>query len=365
MEVLTRVPSYPFGKAYQGFRNRIYQKTISYGITVHRVAVIEGYHRSAFRKILNYLTFSILTTIVLLFIGKRFDRIFIYQTGPLTLAIGSVISKKFFKNKLIIWTQDLWPDTVFAYGFRETRFRRALLRWFVRAIYKNCNLIFVSCEGFIEKIRVFVPDKEIIFIPNWPSVDNVLVEIKKLPGDFNFTFAGNIGKVQNLEKVIAGFSLFVESNPSVYLNIVGDGSNLASLKAFVEEQKIPNVNFTGRKPLSEMPAYFAASDVLIISLKDAPLFELTVPSKFQAYLTASKPIFSLIRGEVSRIVDKYSLGISSDPIDVVSMAKCYEKFYKSSREELNNFSRNAACLLEMDYSKEVNIYKITNYFWLD
>jgi len=192
-----------------------------------------------------------------------------------------------------------------------------------------------------------------------------LVEIEKLPGDFNFTFAGNIGKVQNLENVIAGFSLFVKSNPAAYLNIIGDGSSLDFLKAFVKEKKIPNVNFTGRRPLSEMPAYFAASDVLILSLKDMPLFELTVPLKFRDYLTASKPIFSLIRGEVSRLVDKYSLGISSDPIDVETMAKCYEKFYKSSRDELNNFSKNAAFLLATNYSKELNIHKITDCFWLD
>jgi glycosyltransferase involved in cell wall biosynthesis len=363
LEVLTKVPSYPFGKVYPGFRNRIYQKTTSYGITVHRVAIIEGYDRSVFRKTLNYFTFSVLTTIVLLFIGKRFDRIFVYQTGPLTLATGGLVSKKLYKNKLTIWTQDLWPDTVFAYGFRETRCRRAILRWFVRAIYRNCDLILVTCEGFIEKIREFVPDKEIIFVPNWPPVDNVPVESIKLPGDFNFTFAGNIGKVQNLENVITGFSLFARNNPSVYLNIVGDGSNLAHLKAIVEEQKIPNVHFTGRRPLSEMSAYFAASDVLILSLKDMPLFELTVPAKFQAYLTASKPIFSLIRGEVSRIVNKYSIGISSDPMDVAAMAKCYDKFYRSSREDLDNFSRNAAHLLKMYYSKEVLIKKISNSFW--
>jgi hypothetical protein len=94
-----------------------------------------------------------------------------------------------------------------------------------------------------------------------------------------------------------------------------------------------------------------------------PLFELTVPAKFQAYLTASKPIFSLIRGEVSRIVNKYSIGISSDPMDVAAMAKCYDKFYRSSREDLDNFSRNAAHLLKMYYSKEVLIKKISNSFW--
>src|SRR5690606_40276263 len=55
---------------------------------------------------------------------------------------------------------------------------------------------------------------------------------------------------------------------------------------------LSNVNFTGRKPVHTMPNYFAASDVLLISLVDVPLYEIMIPSKFQTYLTAKKPIRS-------------------------------------------------------------------------
>ena len=84
IEVLTRAPSYPFGKVYQGYKNKIYQTTYFNTVKVHRFPVIQGYHKSVFRKVLNYISFVFWSFWIVLFIGKRFDKVFISQTGPLT-----------------------------------------------------------------------------------------------------------------------------------------------------------------------------------------------------------------------------------------------------------------------------------------
>ena len=46
VEVLTRAPSYPFGKVYEGYRNRIYQTTYFNTVKVHRFPVWQGYDKS-------------------------------------------------------------------------------------------------------------------------------------------------------------------------------------------------------------------------------------------------------------------------------------------------------------------------------
>lgn len=56
---------------------------------------------------------------------------------------------------------------------------------------------------------------------------------------------------------------------------------MKDLKAIIEVEGIRNVNLTGRKPLMEMSDYYQASDVLIISLKDVPVYEIMIPSKFR------------------------------------------------------------------------------------
>ncbi len=362
-EVLTRVPSYPFGKVYKGYRNKIYQTTYFNTIKVHRFPVLQGYEKSTLIKVLNYFSFVFWSFWVILFIGRRFDKVFIYQTGPLTLATAGIILKKLYSAKVTIWTQDLWPETVYAYGFKKTRFLTFCLDHFVKWIYKNCDHIFVSCKGFVERLHRYVPEKEIIFVPNWSLMKYTPSHKKSLPGKFNFTFAGNIGKVQNLENIIHGFSKFVEEYPEVYLNIIGDGSYLAELKELVNKEKIRNINFMGRKPLSEMSDYYEASDVLIISLKDTPIYEIMVPSKFQAYLTTHKPIYAVFKGEVKKMVEEYGLGMVAHPSDINEIASGLEAFLKLSCDQMKCISENSFRLLDSVFNREKIIEKINLIFW--
>ena len=361
-EVLTRTPSYPFGKVYEGYKNKIYQVTYFNTIKIHRFPVLQGYQKSVLIKVLNYLTFVFWSFWVVLFIGKRFDRVFIFQAGPLTLATAGIILKKIYKAKVSMWTQDLWPESVYAYGFKKTKFLSFFLDHFVKWVYKNCDDILVSCEGFVDRIKRYVPNKKIEFVPNWSLLEYNPTGKVKLPGDYNFTFAGNVGKVQNLENVVRGFGVFASNHSEVYLNIIGDGSFLNELKTIVEDEKIPNVNFTGRKPLAEMSDYYEASDVLIISLKDVPLYETMIPSKFQAYLATGKPIYAVFNGEVRDMVEKYEIGIGASPTNIEDIAKGFSKFLGLTAPQKKEMADNAIAL-QKEFDRSRLIERINNIVW--
>ena len=209
---------------------------------------------------------------------NKYKKIFIFQTGPLTQSLAGIIIKKIYKKDLTIWTQDVWPDTVYAYGFKKNRLLKVMLEYFVRFVYKNCNNIFVSSELFINKIKRYVKNKNIYYFPNWADEFSESKKKIKLSKDkrVHFTFAGNIGKIQNLENVISGFS-FLPSNWKIQLNIIGDGSYLKVLKKMVESKQISKVVFWGRKSVNDMAPYYEASDFLIISLESSPIFNLTIP----------------------------------------------------------------------------------------
>ena len=50
VEVLTQVPSYPFDKIFDGYKNKTYQTTREFNdIPVHRVSTIFGYNTSVKR----------------------------------------------------------------------------------------------------------------------------------------------------------------------------------------------------------------------------------------------------------------------------------------------------------------------------
>ena len=360
VEVLTRNPSYPFGKVYPGYKNKIYQKTWFSEILVHRVYLIEGYQSNKFIKILNYLSFVFFASWVALWIGRKFDKIFVYQTGPLTVALPGNLIKIFYRKPLTIWTQDLWPDTVYAYGFKKTLILEKFLNGLVSFVYNNSDSIAVSCEGFSKRLESYLKmPKAVLWIPNWPIISEKSSYPKRLPGKFNFTFAGNIGKVQNLDKVVLAFKKVSQEFPDAWLNLVGDGSALLDLKLLVDKNDIKNVNFEGRRPLNEMPDYFEGSDVLILSLVNYPIYEIMIPSKFQTYLNYEKPIFAIMNGEVPRMAKNYSLGLSACPDSVEEIELGFRKFLEIDAESLHDMGKNSKKLLEKSFKREKNIGQLT------
>lgn len=311
---------------------------------------------------LNYLWFAIHTTVLALLAVNKTDRVLVFHTGPLTLAIPARILATVRKIPMTIWTQDVWPDTVFAYGFKRHTVFEKLLDAFVRWLYKPCSTILVSCEGFIERIRPYAPKANIVYAPNWATLHrNETVSPLKLRNkedDFVFMFAGNVGTVQNLEIILDAFASIEQSFPKAKLSIVGDGSALKGLRDRTTRLGLTRVQFHGRVPQADMAEFYAIADALIISLIDKPIFSLTVPAKFQSYLIAGKPMLAVIKGEVASLVEKEGLGEFANPNSVKSIEIAMIKLMQLSTEERMNIHRSSYRLFLSRFKKETVIATI-------
>ena len=356
VDVVTQFPSYPYGEIYEGYTNRWYQKDSYKGINIYRVKAVTGYKTSLFKKILKYFSFMLLGTLVTLKIGKRYDYIFGFGVGAQTSTTPAVILNKFYKKRVVLWILDIWPDTVYAYGFKKTKLLSFFLDGFVRFLYKNTSALAISSQGFKEKIKPYLTqEKEILYAPNWADKLEESSEEFAFSQDktVHFTFAGNVGKVQNLENVIKGFgSLDAAFLKKAQLNIIGDGSSLEELKALVEKEKINNIVFWGRKPKQEMQKYFQASDFLIVSLVERPIFALTVPAKVQTYMAAKKPILAILNGDAARVVQEHRCGFSAEPNDIQQIKKLFEKAIELSSDEKRVLGENAKHLSQTLFDKE-------------
>lgn len=326
VDVLTLIPTYPKAQVLPGYKNKIFLKENIKGVNVFRLNAVVNYNHSRLKKILKYLNFMILGSIVACYIGRRYDKVFGYNLGALTDMLPAVLIRKIYKKPLTLWVQDLWPESVYAYGFKNTRSLSFILNYFVKFIYRNVDNIAISSNGFKVKLaNYFVIDTFFHYLPNWADTLNDSLEPVILNHDkkVHFTFAGNIGKVQNLENIINAFSLLPEDYlKKSQLNIIGDGSNLDLLKS-ITKKEIP-ITFHGKINRNLMSKYYKASDFLIISLIDKPIFSLTVPAKLQTYIAAKKPILAIINGETADIVNHYKLGLCSKPGDISSIIKLFK-----------------------------------------
>ncbi len=341
IEVLTQVPSYPMDKIYDGYKNKRYQVTDEFhGIKVHRVSTIFGYNKSVRLKVLNYIHFAWRTWCWAIFNGRKYDRIFVCHTAALTMASAVLVLKGLWRKNISIWTQDLWPDAVWGFGFKKTKFREFLLNKFVKKIYSCCDRIMVSCRLFVPRIKE-ICQRDAEFVPQWDtmseeSIEKIISAKRDTLSGVNFMFAGNLGKPQNLMNVLHGFAKASLQNAT--LHFVGAGVMLDDLK--VAAADIPNVIFHGRKKRDEMPDWYSIADVLIISLTKE--YKLTLPGKFQSYIRTGKPILGALLGDARDMIDNYNLGFTADPDDIEGISNAFKLAFQALTNASHSEYKNRA-----------------------
>lgn len=378
VEVLTQVPSYPFDRIYDGYENRRTQTTREKlgadvpEVAVHRVSTIFGYNRSVKRKVLNYLHFGWRTFCWALWHGRRYDHVFIYHTAALTMAMASIPMRLVWRRKVAIWTQDLWPDAVWGFGFKPSRFKEWMLNSFVRFIYARCGRIAVSCPAYVARIRE-ICGREAEFIPQWETDSQTTPpppaaqQAQDGEHPIVFMFAGNLGVPQNLENDIEGFLKADLSGVELWL--VGGGVMLDPLKAKYEARAGGRIRFFGRQPRAEMPGWYAKADALVISLADA--YRLTLPGKFQSYLKTGKPLLGFISGATRLFIDgervpgvsgmaaNGRLGWTAAPDDVQGIALACRRMAESIRTgQGREFGENGLRLSARMFNRETQIDRL-------
>jgi len=356
IDVLTQNPTYPTGKIFDGYENKWYTKDVYQGINIYRLKAVTGYKSSLFKKLLKYFSFMTLGSLVSLKMGKKYDYVFGFDIAALTGMTPAVVLSKFYDKPVTLWIQDVWPDSVYAYGFKKTKILSFILDGFVKFVYKNTSNFAVSGKGFIDKVKQYTTnDQPIEYLPNWAD------ELHQHPSSFcfsqhpkiHFTFAGNVGKVQNLDNIIKVFGeLEQEYLEQAQLNIIGDGSYLQTLQKIVETSNYKNIVFWGRKPRDEMYKYFQASNFLILSLIDKPIFSLTVPAKTQTYIAANKPIIAIITGDTADIIKDNQLGYVAYPNNLDAIHAVFIEAIDTPEKTIQTFTKNCAYLTETTFNKD-------------
>jgi glycosyltransferase involved in cell wall biosynthesis len=362
VDVLTLAPTYPLGKVFLGYKNGFFRTDEYQGINIFRVHAVTGYRDSAVKKIFKYINFMIFGSIVAIFIGRRYDYVFGFNLGSLTDMLPAVVIRKLYKKPTMFWVQDVWPDSVYAYGFKKTKMLSTLLDAFVKFMHHNITAVAISSKGFESKLEPYIKKGlKFNYAPNWADdldMDMVPIALSKNQ-KIHFTFAGNVGKVQNLENIINAFCLLPDGyQKKSQLNIIGDGSNLIFLKKLSNNN--PNIIFHGKQKREDMAQFYKASDFLIVSLIDKPIFSVTVPAKTQTYIAAKKPILAIINGDVADIVNDNNLGICADPSNEGLIKEAFEKCINMPENEKSKFIINNTKLLETTFNKDGIINNLTS-----
>lgn len=325
VEVLTGFPNYPGGRLYPGYRLRPVRIETMDGVRVTRGYLYPSHDRSALRRVANYLSFALSTTVLAL-TRPRPDVVYVY-TPPMTAALAPVALRLFRKVPFLCDVQDLWPDTLAATGMiGNPRLLGAIGRWTDFVLSRAARVVVLS-DGFAARLRERgIAAERVRVVPNWapPEIVAVAETLPPPPPSherpFTILFAGNMGKAQALETVIAAAQVLQERGAAIRFVLIGGGVEVDRLTSLAAAAELRNIAFHPPRHPAEMGGMFADADALLVHLRDDPLFEITIPSKTQAYLAVGRPILLGVRGDARRMVEEASAGLAFTPEDPVALA---------------------------------------------
>ena len=360
VEVVTAQPNYPQGKVYAGYSAWKVSEEKFEEAVIHRLPIVARGTGSAVRLILNYLSFVLSGLLFAPFLlrKKSFDVVFVYAPSPLLQAIPAILTKWIKGARVVIWVQDLWPESLEATGFVRHPWALALVRTVVRWIYRHADLILVQSEAFIEPVAALSAREKIRYFPN-PAGDvfsvhhPVLDCLINIPDDgFSIVFAGNLGSAQSLETIVEA-AVLLKDVPEIRIFLVGDGSRAEWVREQVAARGLLNVVMTGMFPIEAMPAILRRADALLVTLKDEGIFSLTVPSKIQAYLAMGRPIIACLNGEGARLVETAGAGISCAAEDAHALATAIRQIYQAPLADREQFGRNGIAYFETHFDSRL------------
>ena len=364
VQVLTGFPNYPVGKIYEGYKLKFKQTEFIDGIEVTRVALYPSHDSSVLKRIFNYISFAFMAALIGIFVTKKADVIYAYHP-PLTVGIAAIFIKFFRRTPIVYDIQDMWPDTLKATGMLNNDKLLNIISMVCNQVYKYVDHIVVLSPGFKQLLmNRNVNEDKISVIYNWCDEEALETQtiLKEeynqiLSDKFNLIFAGNLGKAQGLDTLI-NVAKVLQNNSQIQLVFVGDGTERDLLIKKVAELNLENVAFIPRVPMSEVGGILKRADVLIVHLKDDKLFEITIPSKTQAYMAMGKPILMAVKGDASDIVSKAQAGVIAKPEDTESILLAISSLYHLNQPDLLKMGENS----KRYYMNEMSLEKSCNKF---
>jgi colanic acid biosynthesis glycosyl transferase WcaI len=370
VEVLTGFPNYPGGKIYPGYRVKILQRENLDGIPVIRTPLYPSHDNSSFKRAMCYASFGLSAATIGPWVVKPADVAYVPQ-GPMTVGLPACALRLLRRIPFVLHIQDLWPDSLLSTGMFNNKLGLKMVSGWCDFVYKRSARIVTITPGMKRRlIERGVPEDKLEVIYNWcddsqicrGKPDEELARSLSMAGRFNIVFAGNMGKAQAISPVLDAARIVGQQQPDIQFVFVGGGVDVESLKQKAAELGLKNVLFLARRPVSEIGNILSLADVLFVHLKKDTLFEITIPSKTQAYMAAGRPILIGVPGDATDLVTQANAGLPCEPENPQSIAGAVLKLHAMPRSELDVMGENGKRFYEQQLAFGIATTKFERIF---
>lgn len=353
VHVVTGYPNYPEGILYDGYGKGKHIDEVINGVRVHRCYTIPR-QTGTLKRMLNYYSYVLSSTKYVrskkckTVDGKPFDYVFCNQLSPVMMTHAAIAYKKKYKVPMTMYCLDLWPESLIAGGIKRGSIIYKYFHFVSKRIYRTADKILITSRMFSEYLHneFDVENKKIEYLPQYAEGIFETIAPKKETGIFDFMFAGNIGAIQSVDTIIKAAELL--KNEPVRFHIVGSGTDLERLQQMSDN--LENVIFYGRRPLEEMPKFYATADAMLVTLQEDEVLSMTLPGKVQSYMAVGRPIIGAINGETKKVIEDAKCGYCGRAEDAEALAENIRSFVKNPDKDL--MGKNAREYYEKHFEQE-------------
>lgn len=347
--VLTGMPNHPTGILPPDYRGAIRRRERREGYRVVRTWLYATPNEGIARKTLSHLSWMISSVALGWRPSGRADAVVV--SSPTFFSIASAwLLAKLKRARLIVEIRDLWPAIFVELGVLTSRKLIWLLERLELAAYRAADEVVVVSDGFRQNlIDRGVPAAKVHTIRNGVTVSSfdpqrlpdpyLRAGLGARPGECLVLYAGTHGISQGLPEATEAATRL--TGRPVHLAFVGDGADKPRLAHRVAELNLTNVTLAKAIPPAMMPALLASADILLVTLRDVPLFATFIPSKIFEYLAAGRPVIGAVAGEAAQILREAGQ-IVVPPADSAALASAIAGLSADSREREQMAARGRA-----------------------
>lgn len=325
LTVITCAPNFPKGKVYPGYKNKLKQTETIDGIKVIRVWTYITANEGFVKRILDYLSFCMMSFFTGLFVKTDV----IIATSPQFFTALSGRWLHFFKQKpWIMEVRDLWPESIVAVGAMKKGLAIRFFEWLEKRLYRSANHIVVVTDTFKEKIAqrgidaakisVFKNGANLDRYQPIPKDEQLLTELQ-LKDKTVFAYIGTHGMAHGLDFILRSIQRIEKETPNLHFLFLGDGAERQNLIQLNDQLGLKNTTFIPSVSKEEVVRYLSIMDIALVNLRKSDTFLTVIPSKIFEAAAMRKPILLGLQGETKGIIEKYNAGTCFEPENEIDL----------------------------------------------
>lgn len=163
------------------------------------------------------------------------------------------------------------------------------------------------------------------------------------------TYIGNIGLAQNVITLVKAASKL----PRVNFNIVGDGVQLDTIKAYIKEHQLNNVHLYGKLDWYEVLKHYENTSILYAQLSDKYLS--AVPSKLYEYVVTGLHVIYGGYGQAPNLLSQFKNTYLVPPDDIEALVKAIHDIAHQQHKTASDYNQS---VIESYYLRDNNARKI-------